>query len=605
MADMPSSPKKARVETKVAAFHAQNAAVAASRAASRAATDAAADAGPQAGDAAAVVATDARDAAAVVVTDAGDATVVVTDAGDAAADAAAASCPLLRAVETFNVEAVIQLLPGSAALLNPEGEDDPSVLLAAVKRAVDLEQSGDTGAAARALQIVELVVGAGANLFGCAATLREINKVVEAFVPETSECAEHFAPIEDYGPYLLTVMGGSVPCIRIYPYDMAPRLPLFLALEKGSPGLVKLLLTDDFCRKSGIVWDFFNEGDEYEGQWTTLWGYVAWMRSDADPAKVAVLELLWSMRTDWAAYESDTPGCLGTQYPLLHGLVARDAGTKVSPALAAFVRRIVCESPGLLSTYNRDNRTAYVEAARLGLLGSLRLLDDAVAALPPDVRGGINLLNPTSGMDDFQDPSDVDMTEDGVCIVNEDDFCPVQAIVAAALHGHLDVVTYLLALLRKWLQSLCAGAAARCTEHACMHDGVPFTLLLVQHASEMESGPARDRYCDQLEQVLRQSQDLGPALVDMDGNSVLHVAVHLQVPAVVRAVLKAVGSDLALVARKNDAKFTARTLANKIKKAARVQLLTEHARVVKVRPHLVAAARRLLTARAVLKALSN
>jgi hypothetical protein len=121
----------------------------------------------------------------------------------------------------------------------------------------------------------------------------------------------------------------------------------------------------------------------------------------------------------------------------------------------------------------------------------------------------------------------------------------------------------------------------------------------------MESGPARDSYCDQLEQVLRQSQDLCPALVDMYGNSVLHVAVHLQVPAVVRAVSKAVGSNLALVARKNDAKFTARQLAKKIKKAAGVKLLTERARVVQVRPRVVAAARRLLLARAVLKALSN
>jgi hypothetical protein len=591
--------KKARIGD-VAAFHAQNAAVAASRAASRAA----ADAGAPAGDAAAVVPTDAGDAAAAVATDAGDAAVVVTDAGDAAADAAVASCPLLRAVETLDVEAVIQLLPGSAALLNPEGEDDPSVLLAAVKRAVEAEQSGDLGATTQALKIVELVVGAGANLFGCAATLREIDKVVKAVVPETSERLKHFAPIE-CDVYSLTPMGGSVPCMRIYPYDTAPRLPLHVALEKGSPGLVKLLLTDEFCRKSGIVWDFFNEGDEYEGQWTTLWGYVAWMRSDADPAKVAVLELLWSMRMDWVAYESDTPGCLGTQYPLLHGLVARDAGTKVSPALAAFVRRIVRESPDMLSTYNRDNRTAYVEAARLGLLDSLRLLDDAVAALPQDVRDGISLLNPTYDDEDFQDPYDPDPTEDGVCVVNKGDFCPVQAIVAAAMNGHLDVVKYLLARHKTWRQPLCAGAAARCTERECMHDGFPFTSLLVQHAGEMESGPARDSYCDQLEQVLRQSQDLCPALVDMYGNSVLHVAVHLQVPAVVRAVSKAVGSNLALVARKNDAKFTARQLAKKIKKAAGVKLLTERARVVQVRPRVVAAARRLLLARAVLKALSN
>ena len=84
------------------------------------------------------------------------------------------------------------------------------------------------------------------------------------------------------------------------------------------------------------------------------------------------------------------------------------------------------------------------------------------------------------------------------------------------------------------------------------------------------------------------------SLVDMFGNSVVHVAVHLQVPAVVRTVAAAMAAKSSLAVRKNDAGFTPHNLAGTFKKAA------AQGRVVSV-----VAARQRATACAVRRALSN
>jgi hypothetical protein len=485
----------------------------------------------------------------------------------------------VQAIHESDAAAVVALLSKEgecASLLDPLHDHDPSALRLAVEKTLAIEKAAgcDSDAALRARRVVQLLVDAGANLFGHRAMLHQVDQVVAHYVPaEDSDEDGSFSCFIANGSLVMSA-GGSVPpngrerC----EFVVAQRLPLHLALVSGSLELVQLLCPKRFIEKLTIVLRLLHAENMGRGQWASLLAFVAWMRPhDAALTKYRILAFLVEESVDALECECTTPGCPASQYPLLHGLMkAREAGGAAAAAVTdKFVVSMVHRRPHLLTTYDRANRTAYVAAASSGCVSTLEFLERTAATLPPYWIKRVNLADPTAGELDFQDESEAGPGVHGVCVVNtvEDAFHPVKAIVAAAANGHVDAVSHL------WKQHCAAvkdpsGSTATCrTKAECVFEGVPFTHLLVTFASRMQSGAARDAFCRALHALLLRCLTLGSdCLVDEWGNSPLHVAAVLQVPCVVHYVATALAGDLALVQRKNDRGLTARQVA-----AARTQ----------------------------------
>ncbi len=546
---------------------------------------------------------------------------------------------LLKAIESSCVHQVKEVLSTRlcGGLLDPLGPEDLSALELAVDAALAAEKIGDGELASRACDIVQALVDAGANLFGSRAVARVVQRVANYYVPAALGQAACFrAGLECDVDQLMAVGGSMDPKY----YAMPPLSIVHRVLQMGSVKLAKIVCTSEYRRLTAIVLHLFKCDDACEGQWATLAAFVAWQRPGHDAVKVGILEFLVDKECgmDPLEHECALPGLPCTEYPLLHGLVTCESGTGAfaDAGFAAFVDRLVQRVPGLLTTYDRANQTAYVLAASLGHVRALRALESAVesraasraasradsmadsradsmaesraAKLPASEAAPVNLPNPTAACVDFQERCDVHLTTEGVCVYwGTFSFCPVQALVAAATNGHMDAVSHLLArhkLARqeKALEGFSPEAVGSLTEDECTHDGIPFTVLLLHHASEQLLGSsALDAYCRSLQVVLEQCRALGEvALVDDWGNSVLHVAAHLQVPLVARSVAAVMASDLAMIDRANRKGVKAHEIARRKEHAARALVDAENARVDRCAVLLAAAEEKHRNAKAVL-----
>ena len=217
----------------------------------------------------------------------------------------------------------------------------------------------------------------------------------------------------------------------------------------GSRRLVELVCTRSFMEWAFAVAYFLMEIDADEGEWAALWSFVAWRRPD-DAHKLPILEWLFGRCVEYGMcpllLESTRPGLAPSEYPLVHGLLARNIqdpapGPASDPVFGEFLVWLLGLWPGLASTFNRENLTPYVKAAQDGDLDALRLLERVVAGPSPapgvelggegvelggegvELGGeGVELavgrlMNPTENESDyqgFQEPCDMGPNDEGV-----------------------------------------------------------------------------------------------------------------------------------------------------------------------------------------------
>ena len=550
-------------------------------------------------------------------------------AAPAEAAAHAAHAALLGAIFSSDVVAVESLLkagaPGCEALLNPPLWTDPSALDVAINVVLSAEKCKVE--ASDALAIVELLVRAGANPFGSLEVSGAAGHVFAGFVPATPDKAAYFTDLDfDYYMNALRAVAGSM--------DLGGLLtPGLRALLEGSLRLVTIVCTDVFVKLTTVVAYFLKEECDGDVQWGGLLSFVVWRRSDADAHKLGILEFLVSRGIeddmDPLLLECEEPGSSTGEYPLVHGLLARNIqqgpatgpasgpasgpapGPASDPAFAAVIKRLLKRWPRLALTYNCDNMTPYVKAAQDGDLEAMKLLESAMGGLDmaPERALGVELADDTGGaapsaglaVDLLTNPTrnnngsfvqescDVRLTERGVWRLDlgTTGFNAVQAFMAAAVGGQWHVIFHLMQRFVLHLTTAAASGGSPDAAHVRIeeeltHDGFTMPGLLLRFVANLPSGPTRTQACRHLQEVLGWCRYLGPVcFVDAFGNSALHLAVYLQALDVVRVVLTVFGQDWAMVTAGNDRGFTALALALHDKEAFQTKLSIENARAVK------------------------
>jgi hypothetical protein len=416
-------------------------------------------------------------------------------------------------------------------------------------------------------KIVQVLVDYGANLWGCRDVQDAVTEVAESYVD--GEFGHEFQLSEsDCNEGALSVVSGVRPTTQQsgYQYGVAGYLPLHEALRRGSVELVRMLCTPQLLNDLRVVLKYFDEENMREGQYMSLLAFVTtWRKRREDGTGLAIVHFLVErMGVSPLDLESFDPGCGGSVWPVLHGLVHATV-RQALPLPEGFVVEtekmlafLTSKYPRLALAFDRDGDTAPVLAAFHGLTSFVLL---AVRA----VRDKSKALAPVDTADsDFQEDFEDTGDEWGVTKPGPHIWHPTQVLVAAAHAGELATACAVLTALRKHI-----------TRECCEHNDIPLPVVAVNAAKN------QPEHLEQLRALLIACQECPRVpMYDIADSGPLHLAACCKPLGVVECVGKfATERCPEMLTKPNREGFTPLQVAVKRLEAAEKDLVETSGRV--------------------------
>jgi hypothetical protein len=414
-------------------------------------------------------------------------------------------------------------------------------------------------------KIVQVLVDNGANLWGCKDVEDAVTEVVESY--KDGEFGHEF-DLSECNDGALSVVSGVRPTTQQsgYHYGVAGYLPLHEALRRGSVELVRMLCTPHLLNDVRLVLKYFDEENMREGQYMSLLAFVTtWRKRREDGTGLAVVHFLVErMGVSPLDLESFDPGCGGSVWPVLHGLVHATVRQPL-PLPEGFVAEtekmlafLTSKYPRLALAFDRDGDTAPVLAAFYGLTSFVLL---AVRA----VRDKSKALAPVDTADsDFQEDFGDTREQCGATVPGPHEWHPTQVLVAAAHAGELATVCAVLTALRKHI-----------TRKSCEHNDIPLPVVAVNAAKN------EPEHLEQLRALLIACQECPRVPVyDVADSGPLHLAACCKPLGVVECVGKfATERCPEMLTKPNREGFTPLQVAVKRLEAAEKDLVETSGRV--------------------------